>query len=749
MEKLKQENKGYFAPKNNEQKGPMVATKAQVLSQNKKHNSAINSGDKKANQKQKAPSHNAKAAPQKKMQTVGHPKANKDPKGAAKPKQNQNAKAVAPKMAKASKPAINIKAKELSKTKQPNNNKNQNKSVAGSQAPKAQVAKQKNVKTSPTKASTTAPKAKPSLSPANAKAKASVSVAKPVQPKATKTTRAVRVVKEKEEENPNLKITFLGGIGEIGKNMTAFEYGKDMIVVDAGQSFPDGDMPGVDQVVQDITYLEQHKDKLRGLFITHGHEDHIGGVPYFLDHLKTTIYGSAVSMGLVENKLKEAKKTGITLKAVKAGTVVVAGNFKVEFVSVTHSIPGSFALVITTPAGVVVHTGDLKIDFTPVGNDVCDLKRLAEVGKKGVNLLLCDSTNVEREGFSISESVVGKTLDELIGKYKNERIIVASFASNIHRLQKIIDCAKKYGRKVMFTGRSMVNISDMAIKLGELTCDRDIIVDIDKIDKYQDNEILIISTGSQGETMSALTRIIAGSFPKVNLCENDVVILSSSPIPGNEKAVNNMINALYRKGCIVVNNELADVHASGHAYKEELKIIHSLVREKFFIPVHGEYRHLKNHQLLAKSLGLRDRDVIIPELGMQVEMNGDMIKVGSMVQAGDVLIDGTGLGEKDSNVIRDRILLSEEGVCAVLVTIAPSGKVEELPEIVTRGFIYQDEIGEVISSAKEFIRDNLNTIDLKSLDNNEVKAEIRRYSTNYFFKHTKRKPVILALLVRE
>ena len=567
---------------------------------------------------------------------------------------------------------------------------------------------------------------------------------------AQKPIQKVSRQKSGEEENQNLKITFLGGIGEIGKNMTCFEYGKDMIVVDSGLSFPDDDMPGIDLVVQDLTYLEENKSKLRGLFITHGHEDHIGSVPYFLDHMKTTIYGSRVSMGLIENKLKEAKKSGVTLKSVKAGDIIVAGKFRVEFVSVTHSIPGSFALVITTPAGVVVHTGDLKIDFTPVGNDHCDLKRLADVGKQGVNLLLCDSTNVEREGFSISESVVAKTLDELIGKYKKERIIVASFASNIHRLQTIIDCAKKYGRKIMFTGRSMVNVSDMAMKLGELHCDKEIIVDIDKVDRYEDKELLIVSTGSQGETMSALTRVIAGNFPKLNLCENDVVILSSSPIPGNEKAVNNMINALYRKGCIVVNNELAEVHASGHAYKEELKILHSLIREKFFIPVHGEYRHLKNHQLLAKSLGMADRDIIIPELGMQVELNGNMIKVARMVQAGDVLIDGMGLGDKDSNVIRERLLLSEEGVCAVLVKIShETGKVETLPEIVSRGFIYQDEAGEVLSEAKTFIKENLNKYDLKDLENNEIKSDIRRLSTNYFSKHTGRRPVIIALVVRE
>jgi ribonuclease J len=548
--------------------------------------------------------------------------------------------------------------------------------------------------------------------------------------------------------NEKLKITFLGGIGEIGKNMTAFEYGKDMIVVDAGQSFPDEDMPGVDQVVQDLTYLEKHKSKMRGLFITHGHEDHIGAIPYFLDRVKTPIYGSRVSLGLIENKLKESKKTGVIMKPVKPGTVVVAGNFKVEFVSVTHSIPGAFALVITTPAGVVVHTGDFKIDFTPVGNDVCDLKRLAEVGKKGVTLLMSDSTNVEREGFSMSESVVGKTFDELFGKLKTQRIIIATFASNIHRLQQIIDCAKKYGRKIAFTGRSMVNVSDMAIKLGELKCDKDIIVDIDKVDTFEDKELIIISTGSQGEAMSALTRIASDNFPKVKLGDNDVVILSSSAIPGNEKAINNLINVLYRKGCKVIYNELADVHASGHAYKEELKILHSLIKPKFFIPVHGEYRHLKNHQMLAKELGMKERNIIIPELGMQVELTPDTIKVSGMVQAGSVLIDGTGLGEKDSNVIRDRLLLSQDGVCVVVATLSSkSGRLVREPDIISRGFVYQDEASDIIKEAKDFIYDKLSDLDLKAMDKAEIRASIRKVSTSFFFKHTKRKPVILSVIV--
>ena len=547
----------------------------------------------------------------------------------------------------------------------------------------------------------------------------------------------------------NLKITFLGGVNEIGKNMTALEYGDDLIVIDSGQAFADETMPGVDSVVQDISYLIANKSRIRGVFITHGHEDHIGSINYLLDNIKAPIYGSRVSLGLIENKIREAKKSNVVLKSVNAGTVVGAGNFKVEFVSMTHSIPGAMALVISTPAGTVVHSGDFKIDFTPVGNDYCDLKRLADVGKKGVTLLLCESTNVERDGFSMSESVVGKTFDGLFAKLTEKRIIIATFASNISRLQQIIDMAVKYKRKIAFTGRSMVNVSDMAIKLGELRCDKELIIDIDKVDKYADKELIIISTGSQGESMSALTRMASDNFPKIKLNSNDAVILSSSPIPGNEKAVNNIINALYRKDCQIIYNELADVHASGHAYKEELKILHSLIKPRFFIPVHGEYRHLKNHQMLAKECGMKDRDIIIPELGMQVEVNREVFKIVGQVPAGEVLIDGTGVGDKDSNVIRDRLLLSQDGVCCVVCQISKTSRqIVGLVDIISRGFIYQAEASDVISLAREDITNALNNnYDLKALDLNELKATIRKVATNYLFKKTKRKPVVLSIVV--
>ena len=548
----------------------------------------------------------------------------------------------------------------------------------------------------------------------------------------------------------NLRVTFIGGIGEIGKNMTLLEYGDDMIMIDAGQSFADETVPGIDSVVQDLTYLEANKNKLRAIFITHGHEDHIGGLWYALKTVKAPIYGSAVSLGLIEGKLAEAKELdGTVLKCVKPGATVSAGKFKVEFVSMTHSIPGAFGLAITTPVGTVFHTGDFKIDATPIGNDYCDLKRIAELGKKGILLLMSDSTNVERQGFSLSESVVGKTFKQLISSYKNQRIIIATFASNIHRLQQIADYAKEYHRKITFTGRSMINVTEMAMKIGELHCDRDLIVDIDKIDKYADNEIIIVSTGSQGEVMSALNRMALDDYPKVKLGDNDVVILSSSPIPGNEKQINNLINQLYRKNCKIIYNEIAEVHASGHAYKEELKIIMSLVRPKFFIPVHGEYRHLKNQQLLAKEMGIPERNVIIPELGMQVEVGKDFIKVAGQVPAGDVLIDGTGRGDKDSDVIRDRLYLAKEGMCVVVVKIDENSKrLVARPRIFSRGFIYKDELSEILTGSQDYIMGQLDLVDLKSFESTrEMEAYIKKIALAYFSKHTKRRPMIVPIVV--
>lgn len=545
----------------------------------------------------------------------------------------------------------------------------------------------------------------------------------------------------------NLKVMFLGGVGEIGKNMTALEYGNDIIIIDCGLAFPSDDMPGIDLVVPDISYLVENKNKIRGIYLTHGHEDHIGALPYVLCDIPVPVYGTRITLGLVESKLKEFKNIKYKGISVKSGTIVRAGSFKIEFIAVNHSIPGAVALAISTPVGVVVHTGDFKIDLTPINGEVINLTRFAELGKKGVTLLLCESTNVERPGTSMSEKTVGKTLDNLFEDLANKRIFVATFASNIHRLQQIMDLAVKYKRKIAFSGRSMVNVSETALKLNELKFSRENIIDIDKIDKFADKELIIITTGSQGEEMSALTRMANDDFNKVHLGENDVVIVSASPIPGNEKAINTVINKLYRKGVEVIYSELADVHVSGHAYKEELKIMHSLVKPKFFIPVHGEYRHLKLHQLLAMSLGMNERDIIIPDIGTKVEVNPEYIKVAGNVPAGERLVDGTGLGDATSVVLRDRKLLSEDGLCVVVLTVSQySGEVLSKPEIISRGFIYQDEASELITEARDVLVSAMQSVDIKSLDPNIIKQMIKKTLSTYFFKKTKRRPMILAIL---
>lgn len=551
----------------------------------------------------------------------------------------------------------------------------------------------------------------------------------------------------KNKKGDNVKVMFLGGVGEIGKNMMVIEYQNDIIVIDSGLSFPTEEMPGIDLVVPDITYLIENKNKIRGIFLTHGHEDHIGGLPYVLNDIHATLYGSRLTLGLVESKLREFKNIKAKAVSVTAGMTVKAGCFKVEFINVTHSIAGSFALAITTPVGVIFHTGDFKIDLTPINGEAIDLRRIAEYGRKGVLLLTCESTNVERKGYSMSERTVGKTLDELFASVGDDRILVATFASNIHRMQQVMDLAVKYGRKIAFSGRSMINVSETALKLGELHYDRNNIIDIDKIDKFADKEIVILTTGSQGEPMSALTRMATDDFGKVRLGENDTVILSASPIPGNEKAINNVINNLCKKGVNVIYHELADVHVSGHAYQEEIKIIHSLIKPKYFMPVHGEYKHLMCHQRLALEMGMEERNIIMPDIGMVVEVNENMFARTGSVPAGQRLVDGTGVGDMSSVVLRDRALLSEEGLCvAVLGLSSLSGELVTGPEIISRGFIYQEEAGELITEAREVVQQTLRHIDLKDMDITNIKQVVRKTLANYFFKKTKRKPMILPII---
>ncbi len=462
----------------------------------------------------------------------------------------------------------------------------------------------------------------------------------------------------KQNNGKAVKITFLGGVGEIGKNMTAIEYGDEMILVDSGLAFPTGDFPGVDLIVPDISYVLANKSKLKGILITHGHEDHIGALPFVLNDLKVPVYGTAMTLALIENKLKEYPKINAKLVTVKPKNLLKIGSFQVEFIRVSHSIAGSLALCITTPCGNIIHTGDFKIDYTPIDGVITDLTRFGELGKKGVNLLMCESTNVLRSGFSMSERKVGKALEAIFENNKTKRIFVATFASNIHRMQQLLWLAEKYNRKVAFSGRSMLNVSEVAMKIGELKYNKNNIIDIDKIDKFADNELLIISTGSQGEENSALRRMAFGDFPKIKFGENDLIVFSASPIPGNEKSVYSVINTIFKKGADVIYDELADVHASGHACQEELKTIHALVKPKFFMPVHGEYRHLKHHKELAISMGMNARDIVLPDIGMQVEMTENYIRPIGVVTAGIRLVDGSGLGDTASNVLKERKMLN-------------------------------------------------------------------------------------------
>ena len=547
--------------------------------------------------------------------------------------------------------------------------------------------------------------------------------------------------------NNKLKITFLGGVGEIGKNMTAFEYGNDIIVVDAGLTLPGDDMPGIDAVVPDISYLLANKDKVRAFVLTHGHEDHIGGLPFVLDQIKAPIYGSRLTLALVENKMKEYPKVQYKAISVKPKNVLKIGPFSIEFIKVSHSIAGSMALCISTPAGNVIHTGDFKIDFEPIDGVMTDLQRFGELGRKGINLLLCESTNVCRKGYSMSEKQVGRALEEIFEKHPKNRIFVATFASNIHRLQQILNLAEKFGRKVAFTGRSMINISEVGLKLGEITFDKKNLIDIDKINKYADSELLIVTTGSQGEPMSALTRMAGDDFKGIKIGENDLIVMSSSPIPGNEKGVYNVINALYQKGADVIYDELTDVHASGHACQEEIKIMHSLCKPKFFIPIHGEYRHLRMHKQIAMALGMEERNIILPTIGLQVELSPNSIKKSGFVTAGQRLIDGYGVGDMDSNVLRERKQLSEDGFCVVVVNINNvSGSIAGDPFIITRGVVYQDEAESFVQDAKNMIVASLKEQDLRGAEPSVIKNTLRRNVSNFIFKRTKRRPMVLAIV---
>ncbi len=574
-------------------------------------------------------------------------------------------------------------------------------------------------------------------------------IAKVQEPKTEQIVNNTVVLENKETKSKGkVKITFLGGVGEIGKNMTAFETENEMIVVDAGLTFPGDELPGVDVVVPDISYLIANKKKVKAIILTHGHEDHIGGLPFVLSDLNVPIYGTRLTLALVENKLKEYPKIKAKMVTVKPKNVLRLGDFTIEFIKVSHSIAGSLALCIGTPAGNIIHTGDFKIDFQPIDGEMTDLIRFGELGKRGVNLLMCESTNVCRKGYSMSESNVGKELENIFKAHPTNRLIVATFASNIHRLQQIMNLAEKYKRKIAFTGRSMINVSEVALKIGELFFDRNNIIDIDKIDKYADSELLILTTGSQGEPMSALTRMAAGEFNKVQIGENDCIIISASPIPGNEKSVYNVINHLFKKGADVIYDELADVHVSGHACQEEIKTIHALTKPKFFMPIHGEYRHLKQHKELAMSMGMNARDIILPDLGMQVEMTQNYIKQLGFTKAGVRLVDGIGVGDLESSVLRERKQLSEDGFAIAVINVSgSSGDVIGDPFVITRGVVYNDEADSFVTDLKTNLLVFMKNLDVQGTEPSLLKNEVRKFMSNFIFKRTKRRPMTLAIVL--
>ncbi len=548
-------------------------------------------------------------------------------------------------------------------------------------------------------------------------------------------------------DSPALKVIFLGGVGEIGKNMTALEFAGDILVIDCGSSFPNVDMPGIDLVIPDTSYLLANKDRVRGIVLTHGHEDHIGALPYVLKDLNVPVYGTKITLALVDAKLREQRVENTKLNIVKPGSTVQFGCFKVEFVNVSHSIAGSCALAITTPVGTVFHTGDFKVDFTPIDGNVIDLQRIAEIGNRGVLLLLCESTNIERKGSSMSESTVGASFDNIFADNPERRIIIATFASNIHRLQQILDLAVKYKRKVAFCGRSMVNIAAAASKIGELRYNDDVVVDIDKIKNIDDKNLVIISTGSQGEPMSALTRMASDELSKVRLGYNDTVILSASPIPGNERMVYNVINNLYRHGCRVIYESLAEVHVSGHAYQEELKLMHSLLKPKFFMPVHGEHRHQKKHAELAMKMGEASSNIIVPDIGNQVLVSKRAMKLTDNVPAGAVLVDGLGVGDVGSTVLRDRKHLAEEGLFVVVISLdSADGKVNSV-DVISRGFVYADDAEDLMEEAKKLVLRISAKMDLKELEDLTVyKNLIRKEMKAFLYKETRRSPMILPIV---
>ncbi|WP_032120981.1 ribonuclease J [Clostridium amazonitimonense] len=546
-----------------------------------------------------------------------------------------------------------------------------------------------------------------------------------------------------------VRVISLGGLGEVGKNMTAIECDDEIIVIDCGLAFPDEEMYGIDIVIPDATYLINNSDKVKGFFITHGHEDHIGGLPYILKQVNVPIYGTKLTLGLVESKLKEHNiLSDCKLNVVKPGDVIKLEKMSVEFIRTNHSIADSCSLAIRTPLGLIVHTGDFKVDYTPIDGEIINLERYATLGKQGVMLLMADSTNSERPGYTMSEKTVGEKLDNIFWGAKG-RVIVATFASNIHRVQQIANSSIKQGRKIAFSGRSMEKISQVALELGYLNIPSEVLIGIEDIDKYPNNKITIITTGSQGEPMSALTRIATATHRKIKIEKGDLFIISASPIPGNEKSISNVINELYRKGAEVIYHSLEDVHVSGHACEEEIKLIHRLLKPKYFIPIHGEYRHLKRHAMIAENLGLNKSNIFILDIGEVFEITSKSVQVVGKVHSGRIMVDGLGVGDVGNIVLRDRKHLSQDGIITVVVTIdKQTVSVMAGPDIVSRGFVYIKESEDLLREARSLIQISLD----KCLSNNVIewsviKTTIRNDLGEFLYKKTKRKPLILPVIM--
>ena len=562
--------------------------------------------------------------------------------------------------------------------------------------------------------------------------------------------------KDWEKENNSifkkskLKIIPLGGLHEVGKNITVFEYEDEIIVVDCGLSFPEDDMLGIDLVIPDISYLVKNQEKIKGMIITHGHEDNIGSIPYFLKQINVPIYAPRLAVGLIKNKLEEHKLLRSTklVEVVQGQTISLGKYFNVEFIRSTHSIPDSVMLAITTPVGTILHTGDFKMDYTPIDGKMMDLGRIAELGNQGILALMSDSTNAERKGFTMSESSVGEVFDKLF-IHCTKRIVVATFASNVHRVQQIVNAAVKYGRKIAVCGRSMINMITTARELGYIDCPEDLFIDIDMIGTYNDEQLVIITTGSQGETMSALTRMAAGEHKKVKITPNDLVIISANPIPGNEKFVSKVIDDLMQIGAEVVYSALADVHVSGHACQEEQKLMIALTKPKYFIPVHGEYRQLMAHAETAASMGIQPKNILLMSNGRILEIDQDEAKFNGTVQSGRVLVDGLGVGDVGNVVLRDRQHLSQDGLIIIVLTMdSNTGEVVAGPDVISRGFVYVKESETLMDDVKSVVRHEIKKCEEKEIrDWSTIKSTVRENLKDYIFTKTKRNPMIIPIIM--